>query len=364
MLLYITAEDVFGSDTPERRGRVRSTRSRRRSPASTTSACAITCAPRPWRGGRTGRSSGCPTGSSTGSPSGSPSSAASGSGSSRASGRPSWAGWGGSGRRSTSRPWASAWCRSASSTTCPTTPSPRSAPRRRRGRRSRRTARAQRGSRASGARDASGTRPSSGEGLAEEEGVLPLARVMDLAAVLDTAERAHAFRLVSRQVAPESPAVWHAGAHGVERLTHRAAMARTAPPLRARPAAEGDVAYVDAPPRDPAQAPRPGGLRGRRAHHDGAGTRGARRRGRRGSAAAQGAGVGALAGRRVRRPGLAVAGRRSTAAGPAGGCRTGLGGRLRWVEVGSPLADGPARTLAAAGIRVEVGDGSPEDLVS
>ena len=254
MLLYITAEDVFASDTPERREEDRFTRSRRRWPVSTTSACAITCAPPPWRGGRTECSSACPTGSSTGSPSASPFSGASGWGSSRASGWPSWAGWGGSGPRSTSRRWASACFRSVSSTTCPTTPSPRSAPRPRRGRCSPRTARVLCASRASGARDASGAPPSSARGWPRRRAVLPLARVMDLAAVLDTAERAQAFRLVSRQVAPESPAVWHAGPRGVERLTHRAAMARTAPALRARPASEGDVAYLDAPARPCASA--------------------------------------------------------------------------------------------------------------
>ena len=53
-----------------------------------------------------------------------------------------------------------------------------------------------------------------GEGLSEEEGVWPLAQVMDLAAILDTPERAQAFRAFSRQVAPESPALWHAWAPG------------------------------------------------------------------------------------------------------------------------------------------------------
>ncbi|HEX9185580.1 MAG TPA: AMP-binding protein, partial [Vicinamibacteria bacterium] len=86
-----------------------------------------------------------------------------------------------------------------------------------------------------------------GEGLPEEEGLLPLAGLLDLAAVLDTAERAQAFRAFSRQVAPESPALWHVGARGAVRLTHQAAMAQVAPRLQARPASEGDVAYVDAP---------------------------------------------------------------------------------------------------------------------
>jgi hypothetical protein len=86
-----------------------------------------------------------------------------------------------------------------------------------------------------------------GEGLHEEEGALPLRRLMDLAAILDTPERAAAFRACSRQAAAGSPALWHAGPQGLVRLTHEAAMARTAPLLRTRPAFEGDVAYVDAP---------------------------------------------------------------------------------------------------------------------
>ena len=50
MLLYITAEDVFGSDAPKGRGLARCTAFRRRWPASTTSACATTSARRPWPG--------------------------------------------------------------------------------------------------------------------------------------------------------------------------------------------------------------------------------------------------------------------------------------------------------------------------
>ena len=86
-----------------------------------------------------------------------------------------------------------------------------------------------------------------GEGLTEEEGLRPLAQVMDLAAILDTPERAQAFRAHSRQLAAASPALWHVGPRGLVRLTHQAAMARTAPVLRARPACEGDVAYLDGP---------------------------------------------------------------------------------------------------------------------
>jgi hypothetical protein len=36
-----------------------------------------------------------------------------------------------------------------------------------------------------------------------------------------------------------------------------------------------------------------------------------------------------------------------------------LGGRLRWVEVGSAVSDETARALAAAGITLDVRDGAP-----
>jgi hypothetical protein len=86
-----------------------------------------------------------------------------------------------------------------------------------------------------------------GEGLPHEEGLLPLAELLDLGSVLDTAERAQAFRAFSRQVDPGSPALWHAGARGLVRLSHREAMATVAAALRLHPAHEGDVAYLDAP---------------------------------------------------------------------------------------------------------------------
>jgi hypothetical protein len=81
---------------------------------------------------------------------------------------------------------------------------------------------------------------------AEGEGVLPLARLLDLAATLDTAERAQAFRLVSRSVPADAAALWHVGATGATRLTHREAMELVAARLQARPAQPGDVAYVEA----------------------------------------------------------------------------------------------------------------------
>ena len=197
-----------------------------------------------------------------------------------------------------------------------------------------------------------------GEGLTEEEGLWSLAQVLDLAAVLDTAERAQAFRAFSRQVGPESPALWHAGPQGVVvRLTHRAAMAQTAPVLRARPACQGDVAYLDAPRMT---------LRKRLALAafvgDGHTTTAL---GREGRTAEDVMGL---------RPHKVLASEAWVAAACNGRgprwpadldrrwarrrVQDGLGGRLRWVEVGSAVPGETARALAAAGITVDVRDGA------
>jgi AMP-binding enzyme len=85
------------------------------------------------------------------------------------------------------------------------------------------------------------------EGLPQEEGLLPLARVLDLGSTLDTAERAQAFRAVSRQVPADAEALWHAAPAGLLRLTHREAMTRIEPRLRAHPARDGDRAYLAGP---------------------------------------------------------------------------------------------------------------------
>ena len=194
-----------------------------------------------------------------------------------------------------------------------------------------------------------------GEGLGEQEGVLPLARLMDLAAVLDTAERAQAFRAYSRQVAAASPALWHAGARGLVRLTHEAAMATTAPLLRARPAHAGDVAYVDGPRVT---------LRKRLAMAafvgDGHTTTALGREGRAGEDVAE------------LRPHKVLASEPWVAAlcedrGPRwpGGLdrrwarrrvQEAFGGRLRFVEASAPLASDTIRALAAAGIALDVRD--------
>ena len=196
------------------------------------------------------------------------------------------------------------------------------------------------------------------EGLPEEEGLLPLAGLLDLAAVLDTAERAQAFRAFSRQLAPASPALWHAGPRGVVRLTHQAAMEKVGPLLRSRPASEGDVAYVDAPRVTLRKRLGMAAFVG-----DGHTTTALGREGR------------ATEDMTELRPHKALASEHWLTAAcdgrgprwPAGLDRRwarrrvqdGLGGRLRWVELGSPVADGAARSLAVAGIRIEVDDEEP-----
>ena len=200
-----------------------------------------------------------------------------------------------------------------------------------------------------------GTATVVGEGLYEEEGLVPLGKLMDLAAILDTPERAAAFRAHARQVAAGSPALWHRGPRGLVRLTHEAAMARTAPLLRARPAYAGDVAYVDGPRVT---------LRKRLALAafvgDGHTTTAL---GRDGRAVEDVAAVrphkllaseswiaGACDGRGPRWPGgldRRWARRR---------VQEGLGGRLRWVEVDSAVSDDTARALATAGVTFDVRD--------
>jgi len=88
------------------------------------------------------------------------------------------------------------------------------------------------------------------EGLETDERVLPLRRLLDDGSILDTAERAQSFRAVSRQIDPQSEALWHAGPEGLVRLTHAEAMGRVEPRLRAWPAQKGDVAFVGGPRLD------------------------------------------------------------------------------------------------------------------
>jgi hypothetical protein len=86
------------------------------------------------------------------------------------------------------------------------------------------------------------------ETAAPSDGVLPLRDILELGGTLDTPERAQAFRMVCRHNTPESLALWHVGAQGVERLTHARAMEHVAARLHSRPTAMGDVVCLE-PPR-------------------------------------------------------------------------------------------------------------------
>ena len=106
------------------------------------------------------------------------------------------------------------------------------------------------------------------EGLPRRSACSRWRRLLDLGSILDTAERAQGFRAVSRQVDPRSEACGMPVREGLARLTHGDAMQRVEPWLRARPAAEGDVAYLGGPRVDLATRLALAGLRGRRPHDD------------------------------------------------------------------------------------------------
>ena len=77
--------------------------------------------------------------------------------------------------------------------------------------------------------------------------VLPLGQLLELGGTFDTAERAQAFRLLCRRLDPESEALWHVSARGIETLSHARAIERVALRLRARPPERGDLAYLQPP---------------------------------------------------------------------------------------------------------------------
>jgi hypothetical protein len=196
------------------------------------------------------------------------------------------------------------------------------------------------------------------EGVQGEDGLLTLAELMDLGSVLDTAERAQAFRAFSRQVDPGSPALWHVEPRGLVRLTHREAMAPIEAALRSRAAHEGDVAYVDAPRVT---------LRKRLALAAFVGDGyTASALGREGRAAAD---LGEVRPHKVvaSEPWLEAACGGRGPQWPAGLDRgrarrrvqEAVGGRLRWVETTSALAGETLRALAAAGVTVDVRDDRP-----
>ena len=193
------------------------------------------------------------------------------------------------------------------------------------------------------------------EALPREEGLLPLAELLDLGSVLDTAERAQAFRAFSRQVEPGSPALWHVGTRGVVRLTHREAMAQVEAALRSRRAHEGDVAYVDAPRVTLAKRLALAAFVG-----DGYTASALGREGRAAEDLAQAQPHKVVASE----PWLAALCDGRGPRWPAGLDRRRarrrvhevLGGRLRWVETGSALPAETLRALGAAGVTVDVRD--------
>jgi len=200
-----------------------------------------------------------------------------------------------------------------------------------------------------------------GEGLAEEPGVVPLGSLVDLAAILDTAERAASFRAFSRQIAPASAALWHAGPRGLVRLTHEEAMADVSLDLRSRPARESDVAYVDGPRATLRKRLGIAAFVG-----DGYTTT---ILGRDGHAAED---VTALQPNKVvaSEPWLAEACRGRAPRWPPvlerrwarRRVQAVLGGRIRWVEVSRAIPDETGRALAAAGVAVHGRDGASSQV--
>jgi hypothetical protein len=78
--------------------------------------------------------------------------------------------------------------------------------------------------------------------------LLPLERLLELGGTLDTVECAQVFRMVCCRVEAEAQAYWHVDARGTERLTHARSMELIAARLRARPPVAGDLSYLQ-PPR-------------------------------------------------------------------------------------------------------------------
>jgi hypothetical protein len=194
-------------------------------------------------------------------------------------------------------------------------------------------------------------------GIAAQEGQVPLETLLDQGGTLDTAERAQSFRAFSRQIGKDGEALWHAGKAGRVVLTHREAMAAIETMLRTRPAGEGDLAYLEGP-RVTLQ------MRLAIAAFVGDG-RTTVALGREERAAED---VATLRPHKALVSGtwLAVACRGRGPRWPLGldrpwaarRLKEGLGGRLRWVEIGTPVDARTAAALAAAGVGLEIRDGS------
>ncbi len=187
------------------------------------------------------------------------------------------------------------------------------------------------------------------EGLAPARDVLPLKQLLELGSVLDTAERAQSFRAVSRQISPAGEALRHASREGVTRLSHAEAMQRIEPGLHAHPAQEGDVAYLAGPRLDLAARLRLAAFVG-----DGLTTTAV------GAGERMGRDLTALRPHKLIAPNdwveAACAGQGPRL--PAGLDRPWarrrlverLGDRLRWVETPSPVSGETTRALDAAGV--------------
>jgi hypothetical protein len=198
-------------------------------------------------------------------------------------------------------------------------------------------------------------------GIPEREGQLPLETLLDQGGTLDTAERAQSFRAFSRQVAPEAEALWHVGAGGRVVLTHREAMTQIAAILRARPADEGELAYLEGPRVTLQMRLAIAAFVG-----DGRTTAALGREERAAEdvatlcphkALVSGAWLADTC--RLRGPRWPLGLDRSWAGRRL---RAGLGGRLRWVETGSPVDARTRSALAAAGVGLAVREGSPRGV--
>jgi AMP-binding enzyme len=73
---------------------------------------------------------------------------------------------------------------------------------------------------------------------------LALELLLELGGTFDTAERAQAFRLMCRLVEPETEALWHVSASGTGRLTHAQAVKLVSAWLRTKPQQQGDVVQL------------------------------------------------------------------------------------------------------------------------
>jgi hypothetical protein len=75
-------------------------------------------------------------------------------------------------------------------------------------------------------------------------GVLALEQLLELGGTFDTPERAQSFRLTCRRLEPEAEALWHVSASSTTRLRHAQAMRCVDAALRARPPQPGDVVQL------------------------------------------------------------------------------------------------------------------------